>query len=63
MLEDEDYEVTFDRPDLSSHEPVTIDLSVADIRLQGVDGAEEVVREFKDRHADLPVAIQVQLHD
>jgi hypothetical protein len=60
MLEDEDYEVTFDRPDLSSHEPVTVELSVADVQLKGVDGAEEVVQQFKDRHADLPVVIRVE---
>jgi hypothetical protein len=63
MLEDEDYEVTFDRPDLSSHEPVAVELSVADVQLKGVDGAEEVVQEFKDRHVDLPVAIRVEDQD
>ncbi len=60
MLEDENYEVTFDRSDLSSHEPVVVELSVTDAKLKGVDGAEEVVQEFKDRHADLPVAIRVE---
>jgi hypothetical protein len=38
MLEDEDYEVTYDRPDLSSHEPVVIELAVTDIQLKGVKG-------------------------
>jgi CheY-like chemotaxis protein len=63
MLEDEDYEVTFDRPDLSSQEPVAVDLSVADLQMKGVDGAKEVVQEFKDRHADLPVVIGVEDRD
>jgi DNA-binding NtrC family response regulator len=60
MLEDEDYEVTYDRPDLSSREPVAVELSVTDIQLNGVDGVQSVIQELKDRHTDLPVAMQVQ---
>jgi hypothetical protein len=63
MLEDEDYEVTYDRPDLSSHEPVAVELSVTDIQLNGVNSVQAVVQEFKDRHADLPVIIRVQQRD
>ena len=63
MLEDEDYEVTFDRPDLSSPEPVAVELSVADVQLKGIDGVGEVVQEFTDRHPDLPAAIRVEDQD
>lgn len=60
MLEDADYEVTYDPPDLSSPEPVTVELSLTDIGLQGVDGVEAVIRKFEDRHADLPVTIRAR---
>jgi hypothetical protein len=60
MLEDADYEVTYDPPDLSSPEPVTVDLSLTDIGLQGIDGVEAVIWKFEDRHADLPVTIQAR---
>lgn len=60
MLEDEDFEVTYDRPDLSSHESVAVELSVTDIQLKGVNGVQAVVQEFNDRHTDLPVTIRVQ---
>jgi hypothetical protein len=60
MLEDADFEVTYDPPDLSTPEPVTVELSLTDIGLQGVDGVESVIREFQDRHADLPVTIRAR---
>jgi hypothetical protein len=59
MLEDEDYEVTYDPPDLSSQDPVEVELSVTDIQLKGVDGVEAAIREFNDRHLGLPMAIRV----
>jgi len=59
MLEDEDYEVTYDPPDLSSQDPVEVELSVTDIQLKGVDGVEAVIGEFNDRHPGLPMAIRV----
>jgi hypothetical protein len=60
MLEDADFEVTYDPPDLSSPEPVAVELSLTDIQLQGVDQVEAVIRKFEDRHADLPVTIQAR---
>jgi hypothetical protein len=60
MLEDAGFEVTYDPPDLSSPEPVAVQLSLTDIGLQGVDGVEAVIRKFEDRHADLPMTIQAR---
>jgi CheY-like chemotaxis protein len=60
MLEDADFEVTYDPPDLSSTEPVAVDLLLTDIQLQGVDEVEAVIRRFQDRHADLPVTIRAR---
>ena len=60
MLEDADFEVTYDPPDLTSPEPVEVELSLTDIELKGVDGAEAVIREFEGRHADLPVTIRAR---
>jgi hypothetical protein len=60
MLEDADYEVTYDPPDLSAQEPVEVVLSITDIQLKGVDGVEGVIREFNDRHTELPVTIRIQ---
>jgi hypothetical protein len=60
MLEDADFEVTYDPPDLSSREPVAVELSLTDIGLQGVDGVEGVIRAFEDRHTDLPVTIRAR---
>ena len=59
MLEDQDYEVTYDPPDLSAGEPVEVELSVTDLQSKGVDGAQAVIQEFKNRHAELPVTVQV----
>ena len=59
MLEDEDYEVTYDPPDLQADGPVEVELLITDIQLKGVDGVHAVIQEFKDRHAELPVTIQV----
>ena len=59
MLEDEDFEVTFERPNLSSLEPVSVELSITDVRLKGVDGVRTVVQEFNHRHDDLPVVIEI----
>jgi hypothetical protein len=59
MLEDEDYEVTYDPPELQAQGLVEAELSPTDIQLKGVDGVQRVIQEFKDRHADLPVTIQV----
>jgi hypothetical protein len=60
MLEDADFEVTYDPPDLSSPEPVAVELTLTDIELKGVDGVEAVIRQFEDRHAALPVTIQAR---
>ncbi len=60
MLEDEDYEVTYDPPDLRTQGPVEVDLSLIDIHVKGVSAVEAVIQKFRDRHADLPVAIQAQ---
>ena len=35
-------------------------LSVTDAQSKGIDGVRAVVQEFKDRHSELPVTIQVQ---
>jgi hypothetical protein len=59
MLEDADYEVTYDPPDLSSAEPVSVDLWVTDIQLKGAEGVSAVIQEFDVRHPDLPLTIQV----
>jgi hypothetical protein len=63
LLEDADFEVTYDPPDLSSREPVAVELSLTDIQLQGVDRVEAVVREFEDRHAGLPVTVRARHSD
>ncbi len=60
MLEEQDFEVTYDPPDLSANEPIEVELSVTDIQLKGVDVVEAVVRAFKDRHSELPVTIRVE---
>ena len=60
MLEDEDYEVTYDPPDLSAQEPIEVELSVTDIQVKGADGVNSVIQEFNDRHPGLPIAIQIQ---
>jgi CheY-like chemotaxis protein len=59
MLEDQDYEVTYNPPDLSAQEPVEVELSVTDIQLKGVDGLEAVIQEFNNRHPELPITIRV----
>jgi hypothetical protein len=59
MLEDQDYEVTYDPPDLSAQEPVEVELSVTDIQLKGADGVEAVIQEFEARHPGLPITIRV----
>jgi len=63
MLEDEDYEVTYDPPDLQTQDPTEVELFLTDIQLRGVDGVDTVVRVFKDRHAELPVTILVSQQD
>ncbi len=60
MLEDADYEVTYDPPDLSSTNAVDVELWVTDIQLKGAAGVTAVVRQFEERHPDLGLAIQVQ---
>ena len=60
MLEDQDYEVTYDPPDLSTQDPVEVELSVTDIQLKGADGVEAVIQEFNDRHPGLPIRVQIQ---
>jgi hypothetical protein len=60
MLEDEEYEVRYDRPDLSSHDPVVVELSVADVRSKGINGVQAVVQDFEDRHAGLPVVVRAE---
>jgi hypothetical protein len=60
MLEDADYEVTYDPPDLSAAAPVSVDLWVTDIQLNGESGVQAVVHEFEDRHPGLPLDIRVQ---
>jgi hypothetical protein len=60
MLEDEDYEVDYDLPDMQVQGPVEAELSVTDAKSKGVDGVQMVVQEFKDRHPELPVTIRVQ---
>jgi hypothetical protein len=59
MLEDEDFEVTYDPPDLSAQQPVEVELMITDIQLKGVDGVEAVIQEFNDRHPELPTTIRV----
>jgi hypothetical protein len=60
MLEDEDFEVTYEPPELSAEEPVKVELLVTDIELKGVDGVEAVIQEFNDRHPELPITIRIQ---
>jgi hypothetical protein len=60
MLEDHDYEVTYEPPDLNAPGPVEVELSLTDIQLKGVEGVQAVIKEFEDRHRDLPVTIQVR---
>lgn len=60
MLEDEDYEVTYDPPDLQAQGSVEVELCLTDIQLKGVDGVEAVIQEFNHRHVDLPATIRVQ---
>jgi hypothetical protein len=60
MLEDQDYEVTYDPPDLSADEPVDVQLLVTDIQLKGVDGVEAVIQEFDARHRGLPAIIRIE---
>jgi hypothetical protein len=60
MLEDENYEVTYNPPDLSSQDPVEVELLVTDIQLKGIGGVEAAIQEFKHRHPELPIAIRVQ---
>jgi hypothetical protein len=60
MLEDEDYEVTYEPPDLSSQDPVEVELLVTDIQLKGSNGVEAAIQEFKHRHPELPIAIRVK---
>jgi hypothetical protein len=60
MLEDKDYEVDCDLPDMQVQGPVEVGLSVTDAQSKGIDGVRAVVQEFKDRHSELPVTIQVQ---
>jgi hypothetical protein len=60
MLEDAGYEVTYDPPDLSASEPVTVELWVTDIQVKGTAGIAEVIRDFEDRHNELPLTIQVE---
>jgi CheY-like chemotaxis protein len=59
MLEDGDFEVTYDPPDLTAQQPVEVELVVTDIQLKGVDGVEAVIQEFNDRHPELPITIRV----
>ncbi len=59
MLEDADYEVTYDPPDLSAPDAVEVELWVTDIQLKGSTGVATVVQGFKDRHTDLAMTIQV----
>ncbi len=60
MLEDEDFEVTYDPPDLSAEEPVRVELLITDIQLKGIDAVEAVIRKFNVRHPDLPTTIRIQ---
>jgi hypothetical protein len=60
MLEDEDFEVTYDPPDLSAEEPVRVELLVTDIQLKGIDAVEAVIQQFNVRHPDLPTTIRIQ---
>ena len=59
MLEDADYEVTYDPPDLSAPDVVDVELWVTDIQLKGAAGVAAVVQAFEARHADLAVTVQV----
>jgi CheY-like chemotaxis protein len=60
MLEDEDYEVTYEPPELQTQDPTEVELILTDIQLKGVDGRDAVVQEFKDRHTDLQVTVRIQ---
>jgi hypothetical protein len=59
MLEDEDYEVDFDQPDMGGG-PAHVELSLIDGQSKGVAGIQAVADTFKERHADLPMTIRVQ---
>jgi hypothetical protein len=59
MLEDEDYEVDFDQPDMGGG-PAHVELSLIDGQSKGVAGIEAVAGTFKERHAGLPMTIRVQ---
>jgi hypothetical protein len=59
MLEDESFEVDFDKPDMGGG-PAHVQLSVIDAQSKGVAGVEAVASTFKERHPDLPVTIRVE---
>ncbi len=59
MLEDADFEVTYDPPGLEDRGSAEVELLLTDIQLAGVEGVQEVIQEFNDRHPDLPATVRI----